>query len=269
MKCKKACITKCISCSVCKGWVHDPCTKLNENELNRKYYFCSEKCKDIAIIPEGDEEHNFSVSQNVKKSQKPKKGDGNKSKNNNPFNSVNNHLLDVECSYLNPSDIDASILKNRNSEITIWQSNVRSLNANFNKIHEVFDNTENNLPDILAFTETWISDEASAPIIPGYSFECVNSEKTKNYAGGVGMYISNDFEYELQQGLSMKYKGCEDLWVKISNRCQAKNKRKSNGLIVGAIYRHPTQNYKLYLLTNCLKPLAVTVTANSLLLAVT
>ena len=250
---KKVCLTKCINCSWCEGWVHNECTKLSENELKKlKYYFCSQKCNDDAIFPEDDlqgkniyrdspdnpQPPTSDKAQEIKKKEKIPK-------NKNSFSSVNSHLLDVECSYIDPNDLDTSILQKRNSEITIWQTNVRSINANFDKLDEVFNGCEKKLPDILALTETWLNDDTTAPDIVGYSFESVQSKGTKNFAGGVGIYVSNDLEYELQPNLDLKYKGCEDLWIKIRD-CEKEKEKRSKDLILGVIYRHPNQSYKSF-----------------------
>ena len=162
---------------------------------------------------------------------------------NTAFTAVKDHFLDVNCSYVAADEIDPGFLQKRNSEITIFQSNIRSLNANFDRIHEIFHNE--NTPDILAFTETWLKEESYVPEIEGYCFEHINSQKTKNCAGGVGVYISNDINYEKQSDLYLNYENCEDLWIKISSKNKKRDK-KSDGLVLGVIYRHPGHNHKQF-----------------------
>ena len=79
-----------------------------------------------------------------------------------------------------------------------FQSNIRSINANIDKVRDVFVNCKE-LPDVLAFTETWLSDNSTIPEMDGYHFEGVNSTTTKNAAGGVGVYINNCIEYKIQK----------------------------------------------------------------------
>ena len=63
------------------------------------------------------------------------------------------HFYDINCSYLNPNELGDNHLGRRNSELSIFQANVRSLNANLDSICDVFQNCEQ-LPDVLAITET-------------------------------------------------------------------------------------------------------------------
>ena len=91
---------------------------------------------------------------------------------------------------LHRRSLDPSFLKSKKSELTVFQANIRSINANFNRFEDVFINC-NNLPDIICFTETWLHDDSELPTIDGYNFVASNSNVTKNSAGGVGLFISD------------------------------------------------------------------------------
>jgi len=99
---------------------------------------------------------------------------------------------------------------------------------------------------VITFTETWLDGNSDPPPRDGYTFESVNCTTTKNSAGGVGVYISNKLDYDIQKELSLNYKGCEDIWIKIRSKDNKSNKTNSkvDGLVLGAIYRHPTQDLK-------------------------
>ena len=55
-------------------------------------------------------------------------------------------FLDINCSYLNPTDIDESIYDGKNSNLSVFHCNVRTLN-NFDSLGDIFMNC-NSLPDI-------------------------------------------------------------------------------------------------------------------------
>ena len=237
-----------IGCSNCERRVHKVCSKLSDVEFEKtKYYFCSNKCAKIKI-PEDSENTAYELTDVQSLVQENNKNGhfAEKTPKTN-FTEVKDHLLDLKCSYIESNDITTSLLEKRKYEINIFQSNIRSLNANFERIHDIFVNC-NELPDILALTETWLKDDSDIPHIEGYNFEGINSKITQNAAGGVGFYISSDIEYDIRNDLSIGHNGCEDLWINLkSSRTDREKKSKSpESLIVGVIYRHPTQDYKSF-----------------------
>ncbi|HBI40006.1 MAG TPA: hypothetical protein DDY16_03540, partial [Tenacibaculum sp.] len=104
-------------------------------------------------------------------------------------------------------------------------------------IGDIFQNCDK-FPDVLAITETKLNGNVYAPNLPGYHpFEDVES---KTDAGGVGVYVSNDFEYIVREDLSLKVSGCEDLWISIlKNPNDSISTNSSKNLVIGTIYRHP------------------------------
>ena len=90
------------------------------------------------------------------------------------------HFFDIDCSYLNPNELNDSYLGNDISDLTIFQGNVRSLNANFDSITEIFDNCQK-LPDVLAITETKLKKYDDEPEKEGYEFE--RSDTTTDFGG--------------------------------------------------------------------------------------
>ena len=68
-------------------------------------------------------------------------------------------------------------------------------------------------------------------LIPNYKF--VHTDFTTK-TGGVAIYISSKFDFELDCELEMHIKGCEDLWINLTQKEKASKK-----LTIGAIYRYP------------------------------
>ena len=80
------------------------------------------------------------------------------------------HFYDIDYSYLNPNDLDDSHLSSQSAELSIFQGNVRSLNANFDCISEIFENFSK-LPDVMAITETKLKKDDDEAEQLGYKFE--------------------------------------------------------------------------------------------------
>ena len=118
------------------------------------------------------------------------------------------------------------------------------------------------LPNIIAITETRLAEDSHHNIrIPGYIFLGVNS---KTSAGGVGIYISENINFTRRNDLDLALtEGVENFWIEIQ-RIKRKN------VVIGCIYRHPSQNRetfheaietKLNLLTdeNCVKYVSIKI----------
>ena len=88
-----------------------------------------------------------------------------------------------------PSSEYYSITDANNHSIFLFHCNIRSLAKNLELLHDLlycFDN----IPDVIAVTETRINCNSSANIdLPNYKFYSTNSKT--NMAGGVGIYISS------------------------------------------------------------------------------
>ena len=81
------------------------------------------------------------------------------------------HFYNINCSYLSPNELEDAHLGCVKSELSVFQGNVRSLNANFDAIGDIFQNCQR-LPDVLAITESKLSKKNDdEPPMPGYRFE--------------------------------------------------------------------------------------------------
>jgi hypothetical protein len=109
-------------------------------------------------------------------------------------------------------------------------SNVRSLR---NKFDEIALLAENLAPDLMAFTETWLTQEIrDAEVqIPGY--ELVRSDRTAgSIHGGVILYIKHPTTFHVLETFHSEEGNEESLWCKIRNGpCS---------VTLGLIYRSPS-----------------------------
>ena len=67
--------------------------------------------------------------------------------------------------------------------------------------------------------------------LPDYNF--VHSDSVTN-AGGVAVYVSTKYKFQLDCDLEMKLNGCEELWLNIKT-----NDISNQKFTVSVIYRHP------------------------------
>ena len=273
--CHLQCVTDCIQCDLCQYWLHANCAKLTIEELealsdSARTYICSFQCeiRELPLYSNNDyfiddQFNSLSLSYNNYPVFRP------------DFQNINNddiastkisarnissssftlqdkitkakksksvyfdQFLDSRCAFLKPNELNDSYLNvPKSNDLVIFHNNIRSLNKNFHKVEEVFQNCTN-FPDIMAFTDTRRNDEFTIPKLKGYKFEFVNSS-TK--AGGVGVYLADSLNYNLCPDLNflnnMNY--CEDIWLKlhIDNPILGGNSIHKEELIIGVVYRH-------------------------------
>ena len=134
-----------------------------------------------------------------------------------------------------------------NDSIFLFHCNIRSLAKNFELLHDLlycFDN----IPDVIAVTETRINCNSSANIdLPNYKFYSTDS---KTMAGGVGIYISSSLNAIHRSDLSFKSVEAESCGIEILQEHKP-------SIIAGCIYRHPSSNLDNFIsqLENLVSPL--------------
>ena len=96
-------------------------------------------------------------------------------------------FLDIKCSYLSPNNLDTTFLANESSEFVIYHNNIRSANANIDKVNDVFLNCTK-YPDILAFSDTQINENSLMPRCPFQGYHDFQFTPNTTKAGGVGFF---------------------------------------------------------------------------------
>ena len=177
-KCTKDCVSQaaCIQCSVCKVWNHFECSGISVFEFHHNdYYFCSKACE-LCLFPFSAVETNDLIkneilhksAKNIPKTNKPSE----KAKPNEKIKTGArlpkpvkfDHFLEISCDYLDPNLIDDGFLKSNDTELTIFQNNIRSLNKNFDSVKEEIFKNCTKLPDILSFSETKLNENSLVPL---------------------------------------------------------------------------------------------------------
>ena len=201
-----------IQCDECDKWTHQVCSSLTKEEFikigkSTDPFICSRKCE-MKKFPfanlsyrnflERDNELPFSeLTPKIVAKQRDE------------VRNVETNLDEpnVECNYIETDEISNLGLVYGSKTLSIFHSNVASLSLNKNKIEELFRD-EQKLPDIMGITETKIKkknndDEIDEDLlkeieIEGYDFKHC---PTTTDAGGAGIYISKDIDYETRNDL--------------------------------------------------------------------
>ena len=130
-------------------------------------------------------------------------------------NTINNN---IRCRYYSPNSFqkiksDLEILSRLDRNFSVFHNNVRSLRKNLENLQtHVLDELDFSF-SIIGITETRITNANLDTFnydIPGYSFEFV---PTPLAAGGVGMYIRDDYRYYVIEKTSNE--AFQALWVEI------------------------------------------------------
>ena len=240
-KCKRDCLKgmKCFCCIVCNAWLHSDCYG---HQL-----ICSQNCY-MKTLPFSNFKYQVLLDHNIfsktkktnvspfKKCQKQKCVKKMKPAKFVPMD----HFYNINCSYLSPNELEDAHLGCAKSELSVFQGNVRSLNANFDAIGDIFQNCQR-LPDVLAITESKLKKDDNEPPMPGYRFE---GTPTKTDFGGVGVYLSSDLKnYSIRKDLELEADHCEDIWVDVATDQPGKE---ITNVVIGIIYRHPNHHYDVF-----------------------
>ena len=106
------------------------------------------------------------------------------------------------------SSCDISALKKSSGNLFILHVNIRSLDKNFDDLYQLISETHNP-PHLSCISETRLKNDVHVNIeISGYQFTHVYS---KTNAGGVGLYISDDIEFNHASSYSITANECENI----------------------------------------------------------
>ena len=140
-------------------------------------------------------------------------------------------------------------MPNCNNSLTILHLNIRSLNKNFDKLHEFLVSIRIRI-DVICLTETRIKNDPLVYItIPQYKFCHVDSRTS---FGGVAVYVSNNFTFKLCPNQYVM-PNSECLWLELSTP------NLNEKFTVGTVYRHSdhsTVNNFLDRFSDCLNDLS-------------
>ena len=142
----------------------------------------------------------------------------------------------IESNYHSVKQCGCKFFDIRNKGLSILHSSIHSLKKNLTLLNDILLSVKET-PNIIAISETKLSDNPLNVSIPGYSFLGMNS---KTSAGGVGLYVSENINFKRRNDLDLGLlEGLENCWIEIERVKQ------KNG-VIGCIYRHPSQNRECF-----------------------
>ena len=154
-------------------------------------------------------------------------------------NSINEFISDDDnemsdiCKYYS-TDIYNELQDKKNNFLSVFHTNIRSLNKNFEGLETFLSNLDTKF-DVISLSETWAAKR------PKFSKKLCGYHPFEEIAGytqnsGCGIYIRENIKYKLRTDLNLKFKNDDEefqsLWVEIINK-------KKKNLLISVTYRHP------------------------------
>ena len=170
----------------------------------------------------------------------------------NPFGSVNvphlvynqdenDETIITNCNYFTEDQLFERFHDTSHSNLTLFNFNIRSMNRNFDKLIVLLEKLNFDL-SVIGLTETWFSEKPhSLYSLPGY--DLVTNNRLTRQGGGVALYVSLKYEYNVQQELNVMSDLLETLFIEM----KVPGKR---NIVVGIIYRPPQGNVNLFVNEN-------------------
>ena len=244
---------KRIRCETCLRWSHLDCTFLSSSlkSVVGKSYFCTVKCELQSLPFCSVKNEDLDIFMKQKRRHRdckivPQHQRISKFREENYFKKKSKVDFLPQCEYIETNNINNEFMNHtgKPGSLNIFHCNLRSANKNLKRVEELFSKCTR-MPDVIGISETKHKNVTDALTLGGYKFEGC---PTQTEAGGVGIYIHDDFSYEIRNDLSLKTDYCEDKWIQMNLReaksAQNNSKTKGKKLVIGIIYRHPEYSYE-------------------------
>ena len=98
--------------------------------------------------------------------------------------------------------------------LSVFHSNVISLDKNLNKVEEIFVDCKNR-PSIIAISETGLNGDITSEQVSIDGYHELERDDSHTIKGGVGIYVTEQLDYDTRDDLQLKVENCEDLWLQV------------------------------------------------------
>ena len=129
----------------------------------------------------------------------------------------------VYCDYICQNDVPDLLSTGDPSCISIFHSNVISLEKNLNKVEEVFTGCKN-YPTIISISETGLHNDDDSEEVRIEGYHKIEREDSLTCKGGVGVYVTDQLDYVLRGDIGLKADNCEDIWLEILEKTNKNQK---------------------------------------------
>ena len=143
--------------------------------------------------------------------------------------------------YYTERQIASKYLHNNINDFLILHCNIRNAKKKFDSLRSLLLNSKLNC-SVIGLSETWFNNSTHLPIytLPGYNL--ITNNRTGKTGGGVGLYISQRYEYKLRPELNYMNDFIETLFVEIIIP-------NDKNILVGITYRPPNSIHDDFLKT--------------------
>ena len=127
------------------------------------------------------------------------------------YNREDNSIRRPPCHYLTENQFKQQNFKSDN--FMLLHSNIRSINKHFDNLKCLLENYQDNCAAI-ALTETWLSQHSSnSYALP--NFNLIVNDRLDRAGGGVGIYLSNKYDYLVHERLNCMNNVVESLFTEL------------------------------------------------------
>ena len=142
--------------------------------------------------------------------------------------------------YITDRQFKDTLLNTKSDTFSLLHLNIRSQNKHFDDLQLFLNNPSNNAPSLIGLTETWLDSDSNIPFAL-QNYDYIFNNRQVRRGGGVALYISKDFNFNICNEFSISNDILESLFIEIFVPG-----RKS--IMVGVIYRPPNGNSQDFLL---------------------
>ncbi len=165
-----------------------------------------------------------------------------------PDENLFNNNYNCNSEYLEEGKLNDFFNFNNNSSLNLIHINCRSMNKNFKSLANLLHRIDGPLTAI-GVSETWLNSiNEENYCISGYKFVCMS--RSDKIGGGVGLFVNNNYVFNVQSEISFIKSSIECIFVEIVQNG-------SSNIIVGCIYRPPNSDLSQF--TNELDNILITL----------
>ena len=125
------------------------------------------------------------------------------------------------------------------SDLVVLQLNVRGINSKQQQLKDIIDTSiHDSQPDLLLFSETWLTTNSPDPTILGYTI--YRGDRHLKKGGGVAILASSKLRCTLRNDLSPKISESESITISVTLR-------NGNTCLVSSMYRPPNSDTSMFL----------------------
>ena len=163
-------------------------------------------------------------------------------------NSDDNSILDLDkyetphfdnCKYIFADEFKGTCIKEGKERFSFIHINSRSVSHNFDELCSMLAELDHEFTAI-GISETWFHSNTVVSMFNINGYTLVHSDRQNKIGGGVGIYISNKYDYVIRSDLSRNTPEYDSLFIELKFR-------KKKSVLIGCVYRVPNTDAKHFI----------------------